>query len=158
MWAQITGYSEDDLLQMGFMDIIAPGSHDTVEDLFNTRIHNDPFVKRVEAEILTKAGEIKWVDITTSGIVYQGIDAIIGTAVDITDRKQKEKELEMVAKISESLRAAMTRSEIAPTVLREIIGFLDINGALISTIGPDPGDANSGSRHGLLRSGRYDPA
>ena len=62
------------------------------------------------------------------------MDAIIGTAVDITDRKQKESELEMVAKISEALRVALTRDEIRPTVLREVMNFLDIDGALISTI------------------------
>ncbi len=40
----------------------------------------------------------------------------------------------MVAKISEALRVAMTRDEIRPTVLREVMNFLDIDGALISTI------------------------
>jgi PAS domain S-box-containing protein/putative nucleotidyltransferase with HDIG domain len=134
MWVGITGYTEPELLKMHFMDIIAPDSHDMVEEIFNHRIQNDPFVRRYESEILTKTGQVKWVDITTSGIVYQGVDAIIGTAVDITDRKQKERELEMVAKISESLRVAMTRDEVRPTVLREITGFLDINGAVLSTI------------------------
>ncbi len=134
MWVEITGYDESQLLKMNFMDIIAPGSRDMVEQVFNHRIQNDPFVKRYESEILTASGQTKWVDITTSGIIYQGVEAIIGTAVDITDRKQKERELEMVAKISESLRVAITRDEVRSIVLQEITDFLDINGALLSTI------------------------
>ena len=130
MWVDITGYEESRLLKMNFMDIIAPGSRDMVEQVFNHRIQNDPFVKRYESEILTSSGQVKWVDITTSGIIYQGVEAIIGTAVDITDRKQKERELEMVAKISESLRVAITRDEVRSIVLQEITGFLDINGAI----------------------------
>lgn len=138
-WADITGYSEEELRSITFMAIIAPASRSQVEKVFRRRQQNDRSILRYETEILTKGGQTKWVDITTSGIVYQGKDAIIGTAIDITDRKQKERELEMVAKISEALRVAMTRDEIRPSVLREIMNFLDIDGALISTIelGPE---------------------
>jgi len=133
-WVDITGYSEEELTQKEFLDIFASSSHDLVEKHFHDRLQNDRSVKRYEAEIQPKAGQTRWVDITTSGIVYQGVEAIIGTAIDITDRKQKERELEMVAKISEALRVALTRDEIRPTVLREVMNFLDIDGALISTI------------------------
>lgn len=133
-WIEITGYSEEELLQKEFLSIFATGSHTVVEKHFQDRLQNDRSVKRYEAEIFTKTGQTKWVDITTSGIIYQGMEAIIGTAVDITDRKQKENELEMVAKISEALRVALSREEIRPTVLREIMNFLDVDGALISTI------------------------
>ena len=97
-------------------------------------MQNDTSLKRYETQIQSKSGQNKWVDITTTGILYEGEQAFIGTAVDITDRKQKENELEMVAKISEALRVAMTRDEIRPTVLREVMNFLEIDGALISTI------------------------
>jgi len=134
MWTEITGFSEDELGRMNFLDMVTTSSKDQVEKYYQERLQNDTSVKRYETQILTKSGQKKWVDITTSGILYEGEQAFIGTAVDITDRKQKENELEMVAKISEALRVAMTRDEIRPTVLREVMNFLEIDGALISTI------------------------
>ena len=134
MWTEITGFSEDELGMMNFLDIVTTSSKDQVEKYYQERLQNDTTVKRYETQIQAKSGQKKWVDITTSGILYEGVQAVIGTAVDITDRKQKENELEMVAKISEALRVAMTRDEIRPTVLREVMNFLEIDGALISTI------------------------
>jgi PAS domain S-box-containing protein/putative nucleotidyltransferase with HDIG domain len=134
MWAEITGYKNQELLGMNLVDLMASGSKDLVQNYINDRMNNDESIKRYEAQIQPKSGQIKWIDITTSGIVYEGEQATIGTGIDITERKQKENELQMVAKISEALRVAMTRDEIRPTVLREVMSFLDIDGALISTI------------------------
>lgn len=134
MWTEITGFGDDELGRLKFLDLVTPGSKDQVEKYFQERLQNDTSVKRYETQIQAKSGQKKWVDITISNILYEGEHAFIGTAVDITDRKQKENELEMVAKISEALRVALTRDEIRPTVLREVMNFLEIDGALISTI------------------------
>lgn len=135
-WAEITAYTEEELQALTLMEVIAPTSRSQVEKVTRRHQKNDYSVQRYETEILTKGGQTKWVDITTSGIVYQGKDAVIGTAIDITDRKQKESELEMVAKISEALRVAMTRDEVRTSVLHEIMNFLDIDGTLIGTVEP----------------------
>ncbi len=134
MWTEITGYSDDELSRLKFPDLVTTSSKDLVQKYYQERLQNDTSLKRYETQIQSKSGQNKWVDITTSGILYEGEQAFIGTAVDITERKQKENELEMVAKISEALRVAMTRDEIRPTVLREVMNFLEIDGALISTI------------------------
>jgi PAS domain S-box-containing protein/putative nucleotidyltransferase with HDIG domain len=134
MWVEITGYDEKDLMQMSYWDLISPEERPGIQKQYKNLLQGETSIVRYETLIQSKSGKKKWVDITAGVLDYEGQKATIGTAIDITFRKQKEHELEVVAKISEALRVALTREEIRPTVLREIMNLLEIDGALISTI------------------------
>jgi len=64
------------------------------------------------------------------------IEAAVVVNVDITDRKQHERELECVSALSYALRAASNSAEMLPVILDQLLLMLDVEAALIAK--PDP--------------------
>jgi PAS domain S-box-containing protein len=56
------------------------------------------------------------------------------TFTNITDRKQREKELRTVALVSETLRKASTQKEISPIIIDILINQVELNGATIELL------------------------
>ncbi len=65
-----------------------------------------------------------------------------GTLTDITERKQRERELLAVAAVSAALRAAPTRAEMLPVILDQAQTLLNADAASIITRDPDDGAAH----------------
>ncbi|MEW5720661.1 MAG: HD domain-containing phosphohydrolase, partial [Chloroflexota bacterium] len=64
-----------------------------------------------------------------------------GTLTDITERKQRERELLAVAAVSAALRAAPTRAEMLPVILDQTQTLLNADAASIIMRDPDTGAA-----------------
>ncbi len=56
----------------------------------------------------------------------------IAVKQDITERKQRERELEAIVAVSGALRAAGTRAEMPPIILDQIAQLLDLSGAALA--------------------------
>ncbi len=134
MWCEITGYSEEELLQTSLWNIIDHGEGDLVRQKYADLVREESGMARFETTFYTKTHDQKWLDITAGYIDYQGQKATIGTAIDITNRKQREHDLEVVARISDALRSDLTREQVRTTVLTEVMDLLSIDGAIISTV------------------------
>jgi two-component system, cell cycle sensor histidine kinase and response regulator CckA len=46
-----------------------------------------------EVRVQTRSGEERWIDLTTAPIVYEGGAAVVGTGIDITERKRLERRM-----------------------------------------------------------------
>jgi len=119
----ITGYARDELLQSAFWRIIHPDFRDLVRTRGLARQGGTAVPSSYEVKIVTKSGEERWVDFTGGVIEFSGGPAVLGTAFEITARKQAEAALrrahdELEARVSQrttELRAANARlqTEIA---------------------------------------------
>ena len=90
--ARITGYSDAEILRMSFWDVIHPNDRELVKQRGLTRQEGAEVPSRWEVQLQTKSGEARWVDYVGSLFEYRGKPAVLGTAVDITDRKRAERE------------------------------------------------------------------
>ncbi len=91
----ITGYSEDELLHsVDFWQIIHPQYRDFMYEKFVDRGRGMPTPERYEFKIICKDKTVKWIDFTAGEIEWFGERAFIGSAIDITMRKQAEEERE----------------------------------------------------------------
>jgi PAS domain S-box-containing protein len=72
MWCEITGYTEEELLKMSFLDAITQEELGVVKQKYFDRIHEGTESIRYETVIFSKIGEKKWVDITAGLIDYEG--------------------------------------------------------------------------------------
>lgn len=90
----ISGYTRDEMLGMKFWELVHPEHRDLVKQRAFARQRGEDVPLRYEFKILTKDGKERWVDFTAGIITYDGKPAVIGTAVDITERKQAEEELQ----------------------------------------------------------------
>lgn len=119
---QITGYSAAELSGMKFWQIVHPDFREVVRSWVTVRQNGEENLpSRYELKIVTKAGTERWLDFTAGVIEYEGGTAILGTAIDITERKLTEQELQIQKKQLEEL------FETAP----EGIVILGFNGAVV---------------------------
>ncbi len=86
----ITGYAPDEIDRRGFWDVIHPDSHETVRIRSAARRAGQPVPERYEVRIVRRDGQLRWLDLTDEIIEYGGQPAVLGTAFDVTDRRQGE--------------------------------------------------------------------
>ena len=67
-----------------------PDYRDIVIDRTKRRLNGEAVPNRYEVKIITKNNQERWVDVTAGVINYGGKPAVLGTGVDITERKQTE--------------------------------------------------------------------
>ena len=116
--AEVTGYSVQELLKMKFWDVVHPDFREKIRSYGLARQQGEDVPLRYEFKILTKQGKELWVDFTAGKIEYQGKQAALGTAIDITDRKMAE----------EALSESESRLRTLINAMPDIVCFKDGNG------------------------------
>lgn len=86
----LSGYSREELLAMRFWDMVHPDDRELVRQRGLARQRGEPLPPYHETRILTKSGEIRWVDFSAGMIDFEGSPAVLGTAFDVTERKRAE--------------------------------------------------------------------
>jgi PAS domain S-box-containing protein len=132
-FSQITGYSEDELLHMKFWEVVHPDDREMVHQRGLARQRNEDVPTHYEFKIITKDGKVRWVDFAAGAIHYEGIPAALGIALDITDRKQMEEQLQA----SELRYRLLFKANPHPMWLydMETLQFLEVNDAAVQTYG-----------------------
>lgn len=90
----ISGYSQKELLEMSFWEIMHPDFRQIVKERGLARLRGENVPVRYEVKIITKSGEERWIDFSAGVVELDGKSAVVGTAFDITARKQAELDLE----------------------------------------------------------------
>ncbi len=90
----ITGYSQQELHSMNFWKIVHPDFQEFFPSPDSLPEQPRPVARRHEVKFLTRSNQEVWVDVTSGIIDFEGEPAVLGTAFDITLRKQVEKERE----------------------------------------------------------------
>lgn len=85
----LTGYSEEELLALNSWDLVHPDSRASVIEHGFARVRNGA-ATRNELKILTKDGQVRWLDVTADKIEFERQPAGLTTALDITGRKLAE--------------------------------------------------------------------
>src|SRR6266850_1951188 len=83
----ITGYSRQELLSMSFWDLVHPDCGELVSNREGARQGD---AERNGVKILTKNGDERWLDISTTTIEFDGMLASLVSAFDVTERKLAE--------------------------------------------------------------------
>jgi PAS domain S-box-containing protein len=87
-----TGYSSQELRSMTVWDLIHPDSRDLARTRAEARWRGEAVPARYQFKLVTKGGEVRWIDFTATPTVFDGEPAILGTAFDITASKRHEQE------------------------------------------------------------------
>ena len=90
----ITGYAREELLSMNFWDLVHPDCRELVLNRGDAR-HGG--ARQNEIKILTKSGDERWLDISTTMIEFDGMLASLVSAFDLTERKHAEEEVQLLA-------------------------------------------------------------
>lgn len=90
---ELTGYSGAELTSMNFYDLLHPDFREIIKPHCDALSRGNSGPMRCELKLITKKGDERWIDFTSSIIDYKGKTCGLGTAFDITDRKQAEETL-----------------------------------------------------------------
>jgi PAS domain S-box-containing protein len=91
----MTGYTVDELLTIDPWKTVHPGFHERLQEAWRATFEqpDQPPPSGFEVKIVTKSGEQRWVEYSADLVDWEGGRAVLGTAYDVTERKQAEEAL-----------------------------------------------------------------
>jgi PAS domain S-box-containing protein len=92
-FADIYGYSKEELIGMDSLDLVYPDDRPLVKKLREKRLKGEKAPAEYESRGLKKNGDIIWVMRSFSQITYKGRPAISGVVADISKRRQAQEAL-----------------------------------------------------------------
>ncbi len=87
------GYSHAEYLEMSVWDFIHPDYRSLVRERATARFHGEKAEPRYEICVVKKNGELRWLDMNSSNVLFNGEKAIMSAAIDVTERKEAEQNL-----------------------------------------------------------------
>ncbi|XGI83544.1 PAS domain S-box protein [Halorutilales archaeon Cl-col2-1] len=91
---EMTGYSEDEIVGSSKTMIVAPGYIDEVEGYHRARIEGKSAPNLYEVEIQTRDGDPVPVELSVSRVKHEGEPVSVSFWREITERKEKKRELQ----------------------------------------------------------------
>ncbi|MFC1920484.1 PAS domain S-box protein [Chloroflexota bacterium] len=113
---KITGFSEEELLEMDPLEIVHPEDRDNVKEQsvqMLKGISDTPY----EFRFTNKYGETRWSLETTTSITYKGERASLGNFMDITQRKKNESELFLRAQLLDKASDAINLHDLDANII-----------------------------------------
>jgi len=132
-FCELTGYQSDEVAQQNIA-ILDSGIQDKefFDRLWETILsnqtwHGELVNKRKDGSFYTE--EMTITPVTNS---MGQITNFVCIKLDVTERLQRQRELEAIAGLSAALRTAITRVDILPVVLDQVTSLLSSNGAMLA--------------------------
>ncbi len=114
--------------------LVAPEYLDVVRTRVQHALLTHADLPPLEEELVRLDGTRVHVEVAGSVIAYNGQPAIQLVGRDISDRKQRERELRALADLSVALRQATTQAELAQVVIAQVGPLLSADGARLSVV------------------------
>ncbi len=109
---KISGYSVDELMGQPFSIVLAQNIFPHIYEVFLKTVVHGKTIYQYETEIIRKDGNVATVSFSLAPMLEgEKIVSLVGTAEDITERKQVEEKLFIHSKILENLAEAINLSD-----------------------------------------------
>ena len=115
--ATYSGYSKEELLSMQVWELVHPDYQQMVKERGLAGLRGESPPSRYEVKILTKSGEERWVDFSSSPTTIQGEPAVLATGLDITEHKRAEERINFQASLLDHVRNAVIAIDLEHRVV-----------------------------------------
>jgi PAS domain S-box-containing protein len=109
--AQMLGYTRGELLHRDPLELVAPNDRDRVAEIGRKRLAGEPVPEEYECGLITRTGEVRWVNLRNLVVPFRGGVSVLGNAVDVTERKRMEEELRRSEKALRGLSVQLLTSQ-----------------------------------------------
>ncbi|MDO9256106.1 MAG: PAS domain S-box protein [Bacteroidales bacterium] len=128
--SELSGYSEEELLSIPFIEFIHPDDRALVADNYMKRLKGEMCDPSYSFRFITKGNNLRWVEMTGVKINWEGQPATLNFASDITARKQA---VEALIESENKYRNIFSAERDALFIIdKETGAILDVNGAACS--------------------------
>lgn len=113
-WQQITGFSEEQGLDMGWLSSIHPDDRATIHASWQ-ELRDNPSSSRRETRLLRPDGRVVWVEVRVAPVFGQdgAVTGWVGLLHDITERREREEERARLLAREQAALAEVERSSRA---------------------------------------------
>jgi PAS domain S-box-containing protein len=122
---RVTGYGREELLSTNLWSLILPSSRRSLMQQAANRTDDEQTDNRYEARIMTKAGQVRWLEVTVGSLRMDGKLAALISAVDVTERKRRELRISGSAITYATRRGTPSSIEQSSAVPRGSFGVRD---------------------------------
>lgn len=137
-WENITGYSNEEALQIRPIDIVHPDMRNQVLDYAAKRTKGIEVPNKYELKIRTKSGETKILDFSSTVINYGNKKVLLTSGIDITERKlyeellfQNNKRLEGFLKISQAITTTFDLTVILQMIVENATKIMNLDSGAV---------------------------
>ena len=122
------GYSEEELLNRAFIEFVHPDDRVRIIENFQKRMRNEPISPRNDYRFVMKDGTVRWAELGTALVEWEGRPATLNFISDITERKQMEEALKTsetrYRRLFETSRDGILIQDAATGVVVDVNPFL----------------------------------
>jgi len=142
-FADIFDYSTDELMRLRPLDLIHPIDRPSVTRTLQTRLQGESETVRYTARGLRKDGTAMHTEVFGRRIAYQGQPAILGTLIDITERKRADEQIQhqlsrlaALRTIDMAITVSLDLRVILNVLLEQVISQLRVDAAGVLLLNP----------------------
>lgn len=145
---RLSGYGPEDLAGgLLIQDLVHPEDWPLVLERARARLAGEEVTSRYDFRIRTRDGQVRWVDFTAGRILWEGRPAGVGTATDITARREAEEARRILEEQLQQSQKLEALGSLAGGVAHDMNNVLGAILSLASTLqvqaGVDDGMARS---------------
>ncbi len=134
--SEASEYPIDELIGRSFLDLIHPDDRELVVQNHLRRIQGQDLPGVYSFRFVTKSGEVKWAEINTAFIDWEGNTAVLSFLTDVTERKMMEEE---IRRHNQRLEYLLTVAKIGIDIIDEGYNILYIDPAWSKIYGKPDG-------------------
>lgn len=131
-------FMTDEVLNLDFITLVHPDYKEMVLQKILAIEKDEHFSNQCEVPILSKAGDIIWLELSLGKTVYHNKSAVIATGFDITERKKIHKEIQNALQIKSNFTSMVSHELRTPLTA--------IKGAIDLAFNPSCGDLNQNQK------------
>ncbi len=143
---KMLGYTRAEMLRLTPMDLEPFATQAQLRA--RTSEFDSQGIVNFETVLLHKDGHPVPTEFTAQMIQYEDQPAIMNIVRDISERKQRENELQAIASLNAALRTAGTRAEMLPVIVSQLVALLNCETVSIEITDPLSGDVVTEAAHG----------
>ncbi len=133
----ILGFTPEETVGRDVFSLLHPEDLPAAHVIFENLVVGHLPSALVQLRFLTQRGEWCWVEVGANNqLADPNVAAIVINFRDVTERVQRERELEAIARLSQALRLAATRADMLPIILEQVAALTNAAGATLDLHDP----------------------
>ncbi len=148
---ELLGYTPEDLKARPIWEFVHPADRERVRARGLARLAGESPPACYTFRILTKEGEVRWLDYSDARTELRGRPAILGVGLDVTEARERELALEAFARVAVALRQSEEVKAMMTQALEATLAAMEAPVGSILLYDPDTRRLEEAASQGWLK-------